>query len=312
MKREASILLALIAILVLLALTVPSFFRPGNLRDLVLTNTPVLIAAIGMTLVILIRQIDVSIGARFAVCSIAAGVLAKTGLPMPVVALGAILTGAVVSSGNAALVAFVELPSIVVTLAAMAILRDAVRWGTGGAWVQDLPADFQWFGLGQAAGEWMIVLLAAVVLGLFGWALRQLAAGRALYATGSDAEAARLAGIDTRAVTFSVFVLMGAFTGLAALLDSIRFSSIQPNAGEGFELKVIAAVVVGGTSINGGRGSIFGTLLGVAILGVIGPALTFLGINAFWEKAIQGAIILWAVVMDAILARARTSYAAAR
>ena len=98
---------------------------------------------------------------------------------------------------------------------------------------------------------------------------------------------------------------MGALTGLAALLDSVRFRSIQSNAGIGFELKVIAAVVVGGTSINGGRGSLYGTLLGVAILGTIGPALTFLGINAFWEKAIQGAIILWAVVMDAVLARAR-------
>jgi rhamnose transport system permease protein len=197
----------------------------------------------------------------------------------------------------------VKLPSIVVTLAAMVVLRDAIRWITEGAWVQNLPVHFQWFGMGQGGGEWLIVLIAVAAGALFAWSLRFLAGGRAIYATGSDAEAARLAGIDTRSITISVFILMGALTGLAALLDSVRFSSIQANAGMGFELKVIAAVVVGGTSINGGRGSVYGTLLGVAILGTIGPALTFLGINAFWEKAIQGAIILWAVVMDAILAR---------
>jgi rhamnose transport system permease protein len=163
----------------------------------------------------------------------------------------------------------------------------------------------------QRGGEWLIVLIVLAVGACFGWGLQFLAAGRAIYATGSDAEAARLAGIDTRVITVLVFVLMGALTGLAALLESVRFSSIQSNSGIGFELKVIAAVVVGGTSINGGRGSVYGTLLGVAILGTMGPALTFLGINAFWEKAIQGAIILWAVVMDAVLARAR-GYALAR
>jgi len=294
-----------------LALIAPSFYRSGNLRDVVLSNVPVLVAAIGMTMVVLIRQIDVSIGAQLAVCAIAAGMLAKTGLPMPVVALAVVVLGAVLGSMNGLLVAGLKLPSIVVTLAAMVVLRDAIRWITEGAWVQNLPAGFQWFGLGQSGGEWLIAGIAVLVGFAFAWGLRFLAAGRAIYATGSDAEAARLAGIDTRAVTVFVFVVMGALTGLAALLESVRFSSIQSNSGIGFELKVIAAVVVGGTSINGGRGSLYGTLLGVAILGTIGPALTFLGINAFWEKAIQGAIILWAVVMDAVLARTR-SYAVAR
>lgn len=286
-----------------LALLAPSFYRTGNLRDVILSNVPVLVAAVGMTMVILIRQIDVSIGAQFAVCAIAAGLLAKTGLAMPLVALAVVAAGAVLGSLNGLLVALVKLPSIVVTLAAMVVLRDAIRWVTEGAWVQNLPGGFQWFGLGQSGGEWLIVILAVVVGADFAWILRFLAAGRAVYAIGSDMDAARLAGIETRTITVFVFVLMGALTGLAALLESVRFSSIQANSGIGFELKVIAAVVVGGTSINGGRGSLYGTLLGVAILGTIGPALTFLGINAFWEKAIQGAIILWAVVMDAVLAR---------
>lgn len=304
MRRELSILAAFAAILGALALIAPSFFAAANLRDMLLANVPVLVVAIGMTLVILLGQIDVSVGAQFALCAVASGLLAKSGLRMEAVAIGTMLVGAALGSVNAVLVANVKLPSIVVTLASMAILRDAIRWSTGGAWVQNLPSNFQWFGLEQKTGELAIIGIASAVFSGFAWGMRNVGAGRAVYATGSDIEAARLAGIDTRTVTFVVFVLIGALTGLAALLDAIRFSDIQSNAGVGLELKAIAAVVVGGTSINGGRGSLLGTLLGVAILGAIGPALTFLGINAFWEQAIQGAIILSAVVMDALVSRA--------
>ena len=133
--------------------------------------------------------------------------------------------------------------------------------------------------------------------------LRWIAAGRAVYATGSDAEAARLAGIDIRLVRFHVFAALGALTGFAALLNSVRFEDIQANAGAGLELKVISAVVIGGASVSGGRGHPARTLLGVMLLGAIGPALTFLGVNAYWEKAVQGAIILAAVAVDAIGSR---------
>ena len=265
MKRETSVLLALLAALVLLAFAAPAFFRWGNLRDVALSNVSVLVAATGMTMVILIRQIDVSIGAQFAACGIVAGLAAKAGAPMPLTALAAVGCGALLGSLTGALVARLRLPSIVVTLAAMVVLRDAIRWSTGGAWVQGLPARFQWFGLGQSAGEWLIGSVAVALLLASAWCLRYLEAGRALYATGSDAEAARLAGVDTQAVVFVAFMLLGGFTGLAALLDSVRFSEIQTNSGVGFELKVIAAVVVGGASVNGGRGSLCGTLLGVAL-----------------------------------------------
>src|SRR4029079_17652152 len=124
---------------------------------------------------------------------------------------------------------------------------------------------------------------------------------------GSDAEAARLAGIDPQAVVFWVFAVMGALVGIAALLNAIRFSAVPGNAGLGLELKAIAAVVVGGTAITGGRGRMVGTLIGVALLGTIGTALTFVGINPFWEKAIQGAIILAALASDVVLGRLGTN-----
>ena len=302
-QRELSVALAYLALLLLVAFIAPNFFSAANLRDLALGNAAVLIVAVGMTLVILAGQIDISVGSQFAVCSVAAGLLAKAGLPMPLVVVALVLLGGLLGAVNGALVAWVRIPAIVVTLATMVAWRDGLRWLTEGAWVQGLPASFQWFGLGQVMGQWLIGVGALAVWAAGAWCLGQLAAGRAVYAAGCDEEAARLAGIDPPRVTFGVFALLGALTGLAALLNAIRFSDIQSNAGVGLEMKAIAAVVVGGTAITGGRGTLAGTLVGVALLGTIGTALTFAGVNPFWEKAIQGAIILAAVFADAALAK---------
>jgi ribose/xylose/arabinose/galactoside ABC-type transport system permease subunit len=302
-KRELSAALAYAALLVVVAIVAPSFFSGTNLRDLALNNAAVLLVAIGMTMVILIAQIDISVGSQFAIASVGAGWLAKVGVPMPVVLVLTVMIGAAMGAINGALIGTLRLPSIIVTLAMLVAWRDALRWTTGGEWVQNLPANFQWFGLGQGMGQWLIVVLSLVVLAFFTWILRNLAAGRAVYAVGSDAEAARLAGIEPTRVTFLIFVLMGSLVGLAALLNAIRFSTVPSNAGVGLELKAIAAVVVGGTAITGGRGTLVGTLVGVALLGTIGTALTFVGINPFWEKAIQGAIIIAALASDFVLGR---------
>lgn len=299
MRREVSLLIAYAALLLAMAFLAPAFFSVENIRDMALSNMPVLLIAIGMTLVILTGEIDISVGSQFAIAAIAAGVFAKSGLPLVVVAAGAIAVGWLMGALNGALVAWLRIPSIVVTLATMAILRDGLRWTRGGAWVQNLPRRFQWFGFSQAGGQVAIVLLGAAVFVAFALFLRWTAPGRAIYATGSDAEAARLAGIDVRLVRFHVFAILGVLTAFGALLNSVRFEDIQANAGIGLELKVIAAVVIGGASVNGGRGTLVGTLLGVVLLGAIGPALTFLGVNAYWEKAVQGVIILAAVALDA-------------
>jgi len=182
-----------------------------------------------------------------------AGTLAKAGLAMPIAAAGALATGASLGALNGVLVAGFGLPAIVVTLATMVGLRETLRWVTEGVWVRDLPPGFQWMGFGQDAGRFAIPGLALVVWALVAWGMRHLAAGRAVYATGSDAEVARLTGVRPRRVVFGVFVGHGALTGLAALLSAIQFIDVQTNSGVGFELRVIAAVVVGGTSIAGGR-----------------------------------------------------------
>src|SRR5262245_3197155 len=298
-KRQLSIAIAYAILLLCLACISPSFYRGNQFLSTLVAAAPMLVAAIGMTLIILARHIDISIGSQLSLCGIAAGLLAKSYLPMPAVAFVFIVLGGLLCSINRSLIAGLGLPSIVLTLAMMVILREGLRWRREGEFVRELPPDFQWFGVGQDTGQWFMILIALAIFAVFAWSVKNLAAGRAVYATGSNPEAAFLAGLQPRAVTFAVFAVAGALTGLAALLHSVRFAAVDPNAGTGKELAVIAAVVVGGVAISGGRGTLIGPLLGVLLLGTIGPELVFLGAEAHWEKAIQGLIILLAVAGDA-------------
>jgi rhamnose transport system permease protein len=303
-RRELSVTAAYAVLLAAVAIQAPDFYRTANLRDVLVNAAPTLVAAVGMTLVIVARQIDISIGSQFAICGVVAGLLAKHA-SMTVAVLGAIGAGALLGACNGALVGFLRLPAIVVTLATMVGWREALRWGTGGQWVRDLPSGFQWFGLGQDAGRAAVLALAFLVWAVGFWGARHTAAGRSIYAIGSDEAVARLLGLRPRAAIFGVFVAMGALTGLAALISAIQFVDVQTNAGLGFELRVIAATVVGGTRISGGRGSLGGTLVGVLLLATVGPALSFLGSHAYWDRALYGVIILAAVAGDATWGRSR-------
>jgi rhamnose transport system permease protein len=171
--------------------------------------------------------------------------------------------------------------------------------------VRDLPLGCQWFGLDQSQGRLVIIGSMAILIVIAAWVLARVAAGRAVYATGSDRESAHLAGLSPRTVIVAVFVACGVLTGIAAALNAVRFAEVQGAVIGGLELKVIAAVIVGGVAIRGGRGSIAGTVLGVALLGTIGTGLTFLGISAYWERALQGAIILAAIASDRMAAGQR-------
>ena len=297
-RREISVAAATGALAIVLGVAAPGYFSAENLSDVFLANAPVLVVALGATVVILAGEIDISVGSVFAIAGVVAGITAKLGMPVAIAALAACASGGLLGLVNGSLVAYLRIPSIVVTLAAMVAWRDALRWATEGAWVENLPNSFQWLGLTQASYPWVMLAVVAVLTASLTWALRHLAVGRAVYATGSNADAARLAGLNVALAKTSVFAAAGVLTGLAALLNSVRFNQIPSNAGLGLEMKVIAAVIVGGASITGGRGTVLGTVLGVLLLGAIGPALTFLGVSAYWERAIQGGIILTAVAVD--------------
>jgi rhamnose transport system permease protein len=302
-SRAAPAAIALVGVLLAVLVTAPAFFRVQNLRDLALGNAPVLLVALGMTLVILAGEIDISVGSQFGVCSVAAGLLAKAGVPIGLVLPIVVALGAAMGALNGFLVGMCGLPSIIVTLAMLVVWRDALRWVTDGAWVQDLPPEFQWFGLSPGFAQGLIVTTAIAVLVITGWALWNLRAGRNLYAVGSDREAARLSGIDPRRVTLSMFTVTGALVALGAVLNAVRFAAVPSNAGIGLELQAVAAVVVGGTAITGGRGTVWGTAVGVLLLGAITTALTYVGISPFWGKAIHGIIILAALLTNAALTR---------
>ena len=300
--RELTVAAALGLLMLGLAVFAPHFFQFQPLISRLTSQMPALVAAIGIALIIISRQIDISIGAQFSMCAIIAGVTAASGQPLGVAIFAALGAGALMGALNGVLVAYLGLPSIVVTLATMVTWQEALRlWQQGR--LLPLPAGIQWFGLSQPAGQAVVISLTFILLIGAAWAMKNLSAGRFVYATGTDAEAARLAGIDPKCMTFGVFVLMGILAGLAAVLNMVQSPQVQPNCGEGLELKAIAAAVVGGVAISGGRGTLWGVLLGMLLLANVNPALTHFHQPPYWEKAIQGLVILLAVVADGIRSR---------
>jgi rhamnose transport system permease protein len=300
--RELSVVGALLAVLIGLALVAPAFFSPQPLLSLVTREAPTLVVACGMAGVIITRQIDISVGSMFSVCSVCAGLLAARGWPLALVLPASVGLGALFGAFNGFLVAVLRLPSIVVTLATMVTLRQGLNLIRQGEFV-NLPDRVQWFGLSQTAGQLVLVGAALGLLVALAWVMRNLTIGRTLYAVGTDAEAARLAGISPQGVTLLVFVFIGALTGLGAMMNLAQSPQVQPLTGNGLELKVIAAVVVGGVAISGGRGNLWGAFAGLLLLACVAPALTHLHVEAYWEKAVQGAIILLAVVADGLRSR---------
>lgn len=300
--RELSVAGVLALLLLALAIFAPSFFSLQPLLSRLTSQMPALVAAIGMTLVIVSRQIDISVGSQFGMCAVLAGLLAANGLPLPVVALVSVVAGTAMGAINGALVAWVGLPSIVVTLATMVTWQEALRlWQQGR--LLNLPPGVQWFGLSQPAGQTTIIVSSVVLVMVAAWVMKNVNAGRFVYAVGSDAEAARLAGINPKRVTFGVFTLLGALVGLAAVMNTVQSPQVQPTCGDGLELKVIAAAVVGGVAVSGGRGNLWGVFPGLLLLANVNPALTHFHVQAYWEKAIQGLVILLAVVADGIRTR---------
>jgi rhamnose transport system permease protein len=300
--RELSVLGVLALLLAYLAWRAPAFFQLQPLLSLLAREAPSLVVACGVAMVILVRQIDISVGSQFSVCSVCAGVLAAAGWPLAAVVPVALLAGGSLGLVNGLLVAWLGLPSIVVTLATLVALRQGLNLVRQGEFV-NLPERIQWLGLPQAQGQWLLITGAVALLALLAWGLRHLAVGRWVYAVGSDAEAARLAGIRPRVVTLATFVLMGALTGIAAVMNVVQSPQVQPLTGSGLELKAIAAAVVGGVAISGGRGTLWGVLAGLLLLACISPAMVHLRIDAYWEKAIQGLIILAAVIVEGVRQR---------
>jgi ribose/xylose/arabinose/galactoside ABC-type transport system permease subunit len=301
--REAGVAALLLLLVLGVGWARPGFLAAGNLRDILINSVTPAIAAVGMTALIVAGAIDISIGSILAVCAVVSASLAKAGWPTPGVLAAALAAGGLLGGLNGTLVAYAGIPAIIVTLAMLGLLRGLMTWITGGVWIRDLPASFSaWTEvspLGLPLPVWTAAALAAAV----GLAMARLRWGRWLYAVGSQERSARLSGVPVARVRLGAFALLGALVGLAAFVYASRFSLVQSNAGHGFELQVITGVVVGGTDIFGGRGTVLGSMLGVLLLTTVETALTFLHVPAEWVPAVQGCLILAAVLGDALRRR---------
>ena len=304
--RELGILLAFALLVTVTAITNPRFLSEQSVKDLLLGSTILAILAVGQAIVVITRNVDLSVGSILGLSTFATGTLfvAAPGLPiLAAVVVGTVL-GAVCGAVNGGLIAAARVPALVITLGTLYVFRGLdYTWATGRQInAADMPAGFLRMGTATVLGVPVLALFAVVVLVVAGFVLRSYRSGRELYAIGSDPDAARLSGIPVGRRVFYAFVTSGALAGLAGVLYAARFGTLDANAGLGLELNVVAAVVVGGVAIFGGSGSVYGAALGAVLLTTISSALPVLGINPFWQRATVGALILAAIGLDRALA----------
>jgi rhamnose transport system permease protein len=304
--RELGILLALALLIGITFAVNARFLNAQNVKDLLLGSTILAILAVGQAIVVITRNVDLSVGSALGLTTFATGTLFSQhpGASIPLVILAAMALGAVLGAVNGALVAGTRVPALVVTLGTLYVFRGIdYYWATGKQInAADMPHDFLELGTATVLGVPVLAVFALVVLLVAGYYLRSYRGGRELYAIGSDPAAARLSGIPVGRRVFWAFVTSGTLAGLAGALYAARFGTIDANAGNGSELNVVAAVVVGGVAIFGGSGSVWGAALGAVLLTTIGSALPVLGINPFWQQAAVGALILAAIGLDRALA----------
>ena len=303
-RREYGVAILLALTIAIVSIVNPRFIALDNVRDLLVNAVPGAIIGCGMTFVIVTGEIDISVGSSLGLCAAVLGLLASpTHAHFPVFA--AVLITLAVATGigaiNAFLITIANVPSIIVTLAMLSILFGVNQKVLHGEWVTDLPQGLRALALGTTAGIPIPLLVAAVVVILSLILAIHTALGRRIYAVGSSPHAARLAGVSPRRIKFFVFTFTGLLVGVATAFSVPQQATIESNIGIGFELFVVTAVVVGGTPISGGRGSVVGTLLAILLLGSIRSVLLFLQLKSdptYWERAIQGGFILLAVLAD--------------
>lgn len=306
-SRELSLLLFIGLVALAVGLKNPAFVTAEHWLTLVQESAPMLIGATAIAMVILSGNLDLSVGSTLGACAMAAGHAAKAGFPLPLVILLSLGLGAAIGTVNGLLVTRLAIPSIIVTLGMMGIVRGTMIVMTKGYWVIGLPENFRWLGTGKLIGVPVPIWIALATLALGWFLLRQTIWGRDLYAIGNNLEAARLAGIPVRRRLFSVFVVCGVLVGLAALVYAARFPVVQSETGKGFELDVITAAVFGGVNIFGGAGSVVGAALGAFAVTVLHSALTFMQLAGEWDKFALGGLILLSIVADSIRQRKQTS-----
>lgn len=305
--REASILLAVLLVVAAATLKNPNFlFSVDGYRDLWLTPSLLMLVAVGQAVVLITRNVDLSVGSILGLSAYLTGRLFidVPGLPIVMVVLLAVAFGGLLGLINGALVALAKVPALVITLGTMYAFRGVNVWWTGSDRINasDMPREFLGLGTAQVFSIPVLTIIAVLVLLVVAWWMRNTRAGRENYAIGSDPDAAQLYGLPVTRRIITAFVLSGALSGFAGVLYAARYGTINSQAGSGWELDAIGAAVIGGVAIFGGVGSVWGAAIGALLLLTINRALPVLGVPDFWQRAVVGVLIIGAIVLDRVLA----------
>jgi ribose/xylose/arabinose/galactoside ABC-type transport system permease subunit len=323
-SQEGILALSLLVMIAVVGLAEPRFREPRNIANILHGNAYIAVAAIGMSLVIISGNIDISVGSLIGVLAVISGQLAISGFPIWVAWLVPLIAGGMVGAVNGFLVGYLRIPSIVVTLGMLSILKGGLISVTRGEWIKDLPEGYFLAQLRPLEGLGSQLKEAGGALGGIGVFLERLPmpvyfmvfmviiaalwmryspTGRAIYAVGGNAEAARLSGLSDRGIILRVFIINGVIVGIASVLFATQLSIIQSTVPAGIELLIITSAVVGGVSILGGTGTVIGAMLAAILLSAIGSALIFIDVSPYWLKAVQGILILLTVLADIVRRR---------
>ena len=298
-NQAVSMLLILILMWLLLSLLSPYFFTASNLWEITLQTAVIGIIAAGQTLVILSGGIDLSVGSVFACAGIAGGLVFQATGNLWLTLAATLLTGAALGSLNGLFISQLRVPPFIATLGMLGMARGLALILSRGIPIFGLSREYLWIGQGKLFD--LVPIPTLILLGVFAlvyFIARYTRFGRFTYATGSNAEAAKLSGINLGRVLLGTFALSGLLCGVAAVIEAARLATIQPAGGNGYELLAIGAVVIGGTSLFGGEGNVIATLIGALIETTIRNGLNLLGVNAFWQYVVNGAVIIAAVAVD--------------
>lgn len=301
-KENLGIIVAFLVLCVFLSVfpkTSGSFFTRQNIFNVLRQISTNLFLACGMTMVIILGGIDLSVGSIIALSGcISAGCIARYNLPLPIALLMGLLVGLLVGMFNGAVISKTTIPAFIVTLATMNIAKGLAYVYTGGSPVRVVTKEWQFLGAGYVGIFPTPVVILVIVLIITAIIMNKTKMGRHMYAVGGNQQAAEFSGIKVEKVKFFVHAFSGLMAGLAGIVLASRMYSGQPTAGDGAEMDAIAAVVVGGTSMAGGSGKIGGTIIGGLIIGVLNNGLNLLNVNSFWQYVVKGVVILLAVFLD--------------
>lgn len=288
----------LIALCIVFGVLTPSFFGGYNIINIARQCSINLILAVGMTFIVLTGGIDLSVGGVYAlVGTLVAGFIAS-GTNIVLAILIGLIVGIACGLFNGVCVALGKIPPFITTMATLSIARSLALIYSGGYPITGMPDEFAFIGSGSVGFLPVPVIIAAVIVIIGAFVLKKTVLGKYIYAIGGNEDATRLSGINVKAWKIGTYGIHGLLTAIAGIVMTARMNSGQPGAGNGIELDIIAAVVIGGGSLSGGEGGIFGTLMGALVITVLNNGLTLLDVNSYWQGLIIGCVILIAVFLD--------------